>query len=102
MKITRNALRSASLAQAVHIALPEQGSVEIQRDAPGKAHTWHEHPVDETILMLEGRLRFMHGETETLCLPGDAIFLPARTRHGSVALQEGAVYLIALRRVEFA
>ncbi|RZL06978.1 MAG: cupin domain-containing protein, partial [Rubrivivax sp.] len=68
----------------------------------GKAHPWHEHPVDETILVIEGRLRFMHAETETICLPGDAIFLPARTRHGSVALQEGAIYVIALRPVEFA
>jgi quercetin dioxygenase-like cupin family protein len=76
-------------------ALPEQGCVEIQRDKPGKEHVWHIHDVDETIIVLAGGLRFYWPGGERSCAPGDVIGLPARTPHGSVALEQGATYLIA-------
>jgi quercetin dioxygenase-like cupin family protein len=80
-------------------ALPEQGSVELQRDAPGKEHAWHEHPVDETIIILEGGLVFYWEEGRQICQPGDVIHLPAGSRHGSIALGAGATYLIAMRQM---
>ena len=82
-------------------ALPAQGSVELQRDAAGKEHAWHDHAVDETIIVLEGSLRFYWQDGEQICRPGDVIHLPAKTPHGSVALDAGAIYLIAMRRMHF-
>jgi quercetin dioxygenase-like cupin family protein len=80
-------------------ALPDQGCIEVQRDVPGKEHVWHSHETDETIVLLDGQLRFYWSEGERLCSPGDVISLPARTPHGSVALDSGATYLIAFHSI---
>lgn len=81
-------------------SLPNQGCIEVQRDVPMKEHIWHTHDVDETIVVLEGSLRFYWPEGERLCSPGDIIALPARAPHGSVALNDGATYLIAFHAVD--
>lgn len=83
------------LRPLIHRLLPDQGSIEVQRDVPGKEHAWHTHPTDETLVILEGSLRFYWDGGETICTPGAAISLPAGMRHGSVALDDGCVYLIA-------
>ena len=75
--------------------LPQQGAIEVQNDVPGKEHTWHSHDVDETLAIVEGGVRFYWDGGERVCRPGDVIHLPAGMRHGSVALAEGAIYLIA-------
>lgn len=80
-------------------SLPVQGCVEVQRDVPGKEHIWHKHDTDETIVVLEGGLRFYWEQGERMCQPGDVVSLPAGTPHGSVALDDGAVYLIAFHSV---
>jgi len=36
--------------------LPAQGCVELQRDAAGKVHPFHTHPVDEILVIVSGRL----------------------------------------------
>ncbi|MAM75779.1 cupin domain-containing protein [uncultured Tistrella sp.] len=101
--LTRH-LTPPALPDLIRTLMPEQGAVEVQRDRPGKEHAWHAHPVDETLVILEGSLRFywadVSGNTETLCRRGDVIRLPAGIRHGSVALEGGVVYLIAPRIVE--
>jgi mannose-6-phosphate isomerase-like protein (cupin superfamily) len=79
--------------------LPAQGCLELQRDAPGKVHDFHTHPVDEILLILAGSLRFSWGDQHKVCYPGDKIFLPAGTRHKSEALGEGAVYAICVNAV---
>src|SRR5674476_1597196 len=38
--------------------LPTQGSVELQRDAAGKVHHFHTHPVDEILVIIKGALKF--------------------------------------------
>lgn len=81
-------------------SLPDQGCVEVQRDVPGKEHSWHTHKVDETIVVLNGSLRFYHEKGERICFPGDVISLPAHTPHGSQALNDGAVYLIAFHAMK--
>jgi len=95
--------------EAVHLAdptalifrmLPVQGSIEIQHDAAGKLHDWHAHDTDETLIILHGSVRFFSEVGERLCRPGDVIKLPCGVRHGSEALGEGAIYLIALRLLE--
>ncbi|WP_372002760.1 cupin domain-containing protein [Tistrella mobilis] len=103
--LTRH-LTPPALPDLIRALMPEQGAVEVQRDQPGKEHAWHAHPVDETLVILEGSLRFYWaaepGTTETVCRQGDVIRLPAGIRHGSVALEGGAVYLIAPQIVALA
>ncbi len=96
LTITQGGVDPADIGALVLKALPDQGSVEVQRDVPGKEHVWHTHPSDETIMVLDGSLRFYSEAGEKLCLPGDVISLPAGTPHGSEALDKGAVYIIAL------
>ena len=76
--------------------LPRQGCVEVQHDQPGKEHAWHTHPTDETLVILEGSVRFYFEGGERICRSGDVIHLPAFKRHGSIALDDGCVYLIAM------
>lgn len=78
--------------------LPEQGSIELQNDEPGKEFPWHQHDCDETLVILEGSVRFYWEGDEAICTPGDVICLPQGMRHGSVALEDGARYAIAMHR----
>lgn len=80
--------------------LPDQGCVEVQRDVAGKEHAWHRHATDETLVILDGEVRFYWDQGEKICGPGTVITLPAGTLHGSVALAGGATYLIAFHQVE--
>ena len=77
--------------------LPAQGSVELQRDGAGKVHAFHTHPVDEILMIISGKLKFMWDGGERVCGAGDKIFLPAGTLHQSEALEGGAIYAIATR-----
>jgi len=78
--------------------LPSQGSLELQRDQPGKTHSWHRHSVDEELFVLEGDVTlFWHdgnARHEQHCGIGAWIRLPAGTLHGSTAGPGGAVYMI--------
>src|SRR5712675_2272921 len=86
-----------SIDPAILDLLPAQGSVELQRDAAGKVHHFHTHPVDEILVIIRGRLNFMWEGGERICGAGDTILLPAGTLHQSEALDGGAVYAIATR-----
>jgi quercetin dioxygenase-like cupin family protein len=82
--------------------LPQQGSIEVQKDAPGKLHDWHKHDTDETLIIVAGAVRFFWEGGERNCQPGDLINLPAGELHGSQALEDGSIYLIALQRLDLA
>lgn len=86
---------TSDLGPLIHKLLPDQGAIEVQRDVPGKEHAWHSHTTDETLVILEGSVRFYWETGETICGPGSVIALPAGMMHGSVAQEQGAVYLIA-------
>jgi quercetin dioxygenase-like cupin family protein len=86
-----------SIDPAILDLLPAQGCVELQRDAAGKVHHFHTHPVDEILLIIEGALKFSWQDGERIVRPGDTILLPAGTPHQSEALQGGAIYAIATR-----
>ena len=77
--------------------LPAQGCVELQRDAAGKVHHFHTHPVDEILMILKGALKFEWEGQSRIGGPGDIIRLPAGTLHQSEALEGGAIYAIATR-----
>jgi len=82
---------------AILALLPSQGCIELQRDAAGKVHHIHTHPVDEILVIISGELNFKWEDGERVCRAGDTIFLPAGTPHQSEALDEGAIYAIATR-----
>src|SRR5947207_14076051 len=85
-----------SIDPAILELLPAQGSVELQRDAGGKVHPFHTHPVDEILVISSGRLNFLWDRGERVCCAGDTIFLCAGTLHQSDALSD-AIYAIATR-----
>ena len=99
LTISQGKVNPNDIAALIYKSLPDQGSIEVQRDVPGKEHVWHTHATDETIVVLDGALRFYSEAGERLCLPGDVIALPAGTPHGSEALKDGAVYVIAFNTV---
>jgi quercetin dioxygenase-like cupin family protein len=86
-----------SIDPAILELLPAQGSVELQRDAAGKVHHFHTHPVDEILVIISGALSFMWEGGQRVCRAGDIIMLPAGTLHQSEALDDGAIYAIATR-----
>ena len=96
-KIIAGTKTEFSIDPAILELLPAQGSVELQRDAAGKVHHFHTHPVDEILVIVNGRLNFMWEGGERVCGAGDTILLPAGTLHQSEALDEGAIYVIATR-----
>jgi quercetin dioxygenase-like cupin family protein len=83
-----------SIDPAILDLLPAQGSLELQRDAAGKVHHFHTHPVDEILMIVSGRLNFTWEGGERVCGAGDTILLPAGTLHQSEALDD-SVYAIA-------
>lgn len=91
---------STNLDIVASTMLPLQGSIEVQRDQAGKEHTWHTHTTDETLVIIEGGVRFYHEGGERICKKGDVINLPCGVKHGSVALEEGAIYMIAMEYID--
>src|SRR5262249_31359772 len=66
-----------SIDPAIMALLPTQGCIELQRDAAGKVHAFHTHPVDEILIIISGKLNFVWDGGERICNPGDTILLPA-------------------------
>lgn len=89
----------ANLTSLINACLPLQGCIEIQHDNSKKEHAWHTHETDETIIVLDGSLRFYWSGGETICKAGDIIELPKGTQHGSIALDGGATYIITFEPV---
>lgn len=79
--------------------LPAQGEIKIQKDMPNKVHDWHVHDTHETLVVLQGKIKFCSQTGEKMCRPGDVIHLPRNTPHRSVASDEGAVYLISMKEL---
>lgn len=86
---------TTELSPLIEQLLPDQGAIEVQRDVPGKEHAWHTHETDETLVIINGSVRFYWEGGEKVCGRGTVISLPAGTLHGSTALEDGATYLIA-------
>jgi quercetin dioxygenase-like cupin family protein len=88
---------TTDLRDLIDRLLPDQGAIEVQRDVAGKEHAWHSHDTDETLVILDGSVQFYWDQGERICGRGTVISLPAGMVHGSVALDEGATYLIAFQ-----
>ena len=96
-KIIAGTQTGFAIDPAILALLPSQGCIELQRDAAGKVHQFHTHPVDEILVIIRGGLNFKWEDGERICRAGDTILLPAGTLHQSEALEDGAIYAIATR-----
>ena len=85
---------SITLEEAVMELLPETGSVEVQRDTPGREHPTHTHPTDEILLIVSGDITFTVGSEQNHCTSGDRLYLPKGTEHASIAGEGGCLYII--------
>ncbi len=94
-RIFSTKIDATDIGPLIKTLLPDQGSIEVQRDVPGKEHAWHRHDTDETLVIIDGSVRFYWDQGEKVCSKGTVISLPAGMLHGSVALDEGATYFIA-------
>ncbi|MFC7442999.1 hypothetical protein [Laceyella putida] len=63
-----------TLEQAVMELLPVTGSVEVQRDTPGREHPTHTHPTHETLLIVNGSITFTIGEESLVKRPLFKVF----------------------------
>jgi len=86
---------TTDLSSLIGALLPDQGAIEVQRDVPGREHSWHTHDTDETLVIIDGSVRFYWDNGEKVCQKGTVISLPCGVPHGSVALEDGATYFIA-------
>jgi len=96
-RIFSTSVDTSNLRPLIERLLPDQGSIEVQRDVAGKEHAWHSHDTDETLVIIDGTVRFYWDQGEKICTPGTVISLPAGMMHGSIALEGGATYLIAFQ-----
>lgn len=90
--------KSIDMHSAVMQLLPETGSVEVQRDTPGRKHPTHMHPTHETLLIIDGEIEFRFGDQNEVCQSGDRLFLPVGIRHTSTAGPNGCIYVIGLHQ----
>ena len=90
----------SDLAQLIEAALPDQGRIELRRDVAGKEHPLAQHESDETLIVLEGGLHCLWEHGETLAGPGTVLICPAELAYGTIALQDGATYLIAFDHIK--
>ncbi|WP_166459389.1 YqcI/YcgG family protein [Amycolatopsis pithecellobii] len=79
--------------------LPQQGSIELQHDQPGKMFTWHQHDLDEELYVIDGGMTVYWVDQdgayhEQPVTAGARIQLPANTVHGSTAAASGCHYVI--------
>ena len=54
----------------------------------GTITTPHNHANELIVLLIEGRLRALGGETEIILMPGDLVVVPAYVEHGYEALED--------------
>ena len=99
VRIRSSLVNPKDLMSIINSCLPKQGAIEVQHDQEGKEHSWHTHDTDETIIVLDGMLRFYWENGEDTCQAGDVIELPKGARHGSIAINGDAKYIITFERI---
>jgi quercetin dioxygenase-like cupin family protein len=99
VKIRPSLVNPKNLADIINACLPEQGAIEFQHDQEGKEHSWHTHDTDETIVVIDGALQFYWENGKEICQAGDVIELPKGTKHGSIAINGDAKYIITFENI---
>ncbi|EAQ26467.1 MULTISPECIES: cupin domain-containing protein [unclassified Roseovarius] len=91
---------TADLGPLIESSLPDQGHIEVRRDVPGKHHSQHDSETDETLIVLAGHLLCYWDSGETIAGTGSVVAFPAGFTYGTVALDEGATYLIVFDQMK--
>ena len=63
------------------------GLIQVEWPA-GTITTPHNHANELIVLLIEGRLRALGGETEFILMPGDLVVVPPYVEHGYEALED--------------
>ena len=100
VRIRNSLVNPENLTYLINNCLPEQGAIEFQRDREGKEHSWHIHDTDETIIVIDGVLQFYWENGEAICQAGDVIELPKGIKHGSIAINGDAKYIITFKHID--
>ena len=100
-EIEREVLDPGKVARKVRAHGPKLMVVEVSFAAGGVGAD-HEHPHDQATYCLAGEFRFSVGsETRTL-KPGDSVFIPGGSRHGTTCVSEGRLLdIFTPRREDF-
>lgn len=93
-------INTSDLGPLIESSLPDQGHIEVRRDVPGKHHRLSSSETDETLIVLAGHLRCYWDSGENIARTGSVIAFPAGFAYGTVALDEGATYLIVFDHVK--
>ena len=76
--INASALATGNLKGAEHGATI---SLILDRSEPGHGPRLHQHPYDETWVVVDGNLTFQAGDEQFQAGPGDIVIVPPRTPH---------------------
>ncbi len=83
------------------LSAPGREVIQVRVDlAPGVAFPAHSHPGEEVAYVIEGLLEYqLEGRPPVILKPGEALFIPARTKHsaknvGSGNAAELATYIV--------
>jgi mannose-6-phosphate isomerase-like protein (cupin superfamily) len=91
--IKSSSLPTGNLKGAEHGATT---SLILDHSEPGHGPRLHEHPYDETWVVIEGQLTFRAGEEQLDAGPGDIVIVPPRTPHGFTNRGPGRAYLVCI------
>lgn len=92
---TRHGFRYRYLGHSVaHEIVVEPYMVEI--DANAEPNTVFQHTGMELLVMMEGRMRFRHGEQDYELKPGDSLYFDSNAPHGPAAFHQTPIRFLAV------
>ncbi len=91
--ITAGALAGGNLKGADHGATV---SVILDHSEPGEGPRRHQHPYDETWVVIEGKVAFDAGDERLDAGPGDIVIVPPDTPHKFVVQGSGPASLVCI------
>jgi mannose-6-phosphate isomerase-like protein (cupin superfamily) len=71
-------------------------SLILDRSEPGHGPRLHEHPCDETWVVIEGHLTFEAGEVRLEAGPGDIVIVPPKVPHKFTSNGPGPANLVCI------
>ena len=71
-------------------------SLILDRSEPGQGPRLHEHPYDETWVVIEGHLTFEAGEERLEAGPGDIVIVPPKVPHKFTNNGSGPANLVCI------
>lgn len=88
-------LQLQGMEALIRALLPDQGSVEIHRDVPGRCHVHDGDGRCKIVLVLDGGLRLTCEGHSVDLAPGMAAQLVPGVAYSSLALEPGATYAVS-------